>query len=202
MDIESSIKNNIDNVRGIFQVGANTGQEMPLFLKYTANIILVEPIASLVNMLKANYPKITIIPYALGSKTETKKIYQSTNNFESSSLLKPLKHCTLYPSVKFDDGIEIQVKTFSDVKQEFNIDISTFNVLVTDTQGYDLEVIKGFDNDIVNFELIILEYINSELYEGNSNLEEIKKYLTNYKFSLLYTFDETQGAGNAVFKRQ
>jgi hypothetical protein len=80
--------------------------------------------------------------------------------------------------------------------------MNNFNILVSDAQGYDLEAIKGFGPYIANFELIIAEYINSNLYENEASLDDMINYLTPLNFELIDTFDENLGAGNAVFKKR
>lgn len=187
------------NIKGIVQVGANTGQEIPIFTKFTKNILLFEPIPEHVKSIKQNYPECIIFPYALGSANTEMFFYESTNNGESSSLLVPAQHTHYYPDVKFLPPTKINVKTGKTIIEKFNLKINEYNVLVTDTQGYDLEVIKGFEEYLNNFELIILEYINIRLYENCSSLLEIELFLSSKNFKLFNIFDEVLGAGNAAF---
>jgi hypothetical protein len=114
-------------------------------------------------------------------------------------VLKPLNHITYYPDIKFDNLTKIPIRTFESLIDEYKIDINNFNILISDTQGYDLEAIKGFKHYIKNIELIIAEYINSDLYENNASLKDMIDYLSPLGFKLLNTFDENLGAGNAVF---
>lgn len=142
----------LKKINGIIQVGANSGQEISIFEKYTNNIILFEPNNSLYEYLKINYNNYLIYNYALGNSDE-----------------------------------------------ELKLNIDDFNVLTSDTQGYELQVLKGFGNLINNIELIICEYIDSNLYENDSKLEDIKNYLIKYNFYLYDIFDVNNGAGNLVF---
>jgi len=190
--------NNIE-INGIIQVGANSGQEVPFFEEYTNNIILIEPIKNLANFLKNTYPNYLIINCALGSSNSEMEFHLASNNGESSSLLKPINHINYYPDIKFEDRISIKVNRFDFLVNEMNIDIKTYNVLVTDTQGYDLEVIKGFGDYITNFNLIIAEYINSNLYENDNCLEDISNYLNSCGFNFIEKYGENLGSGNAVF---
>lgn len=182
------------NVKGIIQVGACNGQEIPLIENFTKNIMLIEPHPHLANFLKSRYPKYKVIETALGNENTERDFYTASNG-ESSSLLKPFEHIKFHPTITFNDIIKVKVQRFKDMK----IDISNFNVLLTDTQGTDLDVLKGFGDLINNMDLIISEYINSELYYGNQGLKLFIEYLKD--FELIETFDENNGAGNAVFKR-
>jgi FkbM family methyltransferase len=193
--------NNIQNIKGIIQIGANSGQEVGLFKKFTNNIILIEPIFQLANYLNQTHPDCLVIPCGLGSTNSMMDLYLASNGGESSSVLKPLNHPVYYPDIIFDQSIKIPVRTFESLVDEFNINMNSFNILVSDAQGYDLEAIKGFGSYITNFELIIAEYINSNLYENEASLKDMINYFTPLNFELIDTFDENLGAGNAVFKK-
>jgi FkbM family methyltransferase len=194
--------NQIPNIKGIIQVGANSGQEVGLFKKFTNNIILIEPIPQLANYLNQIHPDCLVIPHGLGSTNTQMDLYLASNRGESSSVLKPINHITYYPDIEFNDSVKIHIKTFESLIEEYNIDMNNYNILISDTQGYDLEVIKGFGNYIKIFELIIAEYINSDLYENDASLEDITNYLSPMGFELTNTYDENLGAGNAVFKKR
>jgi len=182
------------NIKGIIQVGANTGQEVSMFEQYTKNIMLIEPHPRIVDLLKTKYPKYTIIETALGNEDLERDFYVASNG-ESSSVLKPKQHLTIYPTITFNEIRKVQVRKFKSLE----IDISGYNVVITDTQGCDLDVLKGFGELLNGIDLIISEYIDTELYENNQGLNLFIEYLTNFK--LIETFDVNSGAGNAVFKR-
>jgi FkbM family methyltransferase len=198
------IQNNVSNVKGIIQVGANSGQEVHMFKELTNNIILIEPIPDLANHLLKTYTdtNCTVIQCGLGSENRTMVLNLASNNGESSSVLKPLMHPVHYPGIIFNGSIDIDVYRFDHLIDVNKIEISKYNVLVTDTQGFDLEAIKGFGSYISDIELIIAEYINSNLYEHESTLDDLTNYLQPLGFVLLHTFDENLGAGNAIFKKQ
>lgn len=189
----------VQDIKGIIQIGANSGQEVPLFETLTQNIILCEPIETLHQHLRLSYPKYLVVPYALGNLDAEMEFYPATNGGESSSLLKPTKHIEYYPSIGFENPITVPVRKFTTLSQEFKIDIQKYNVIVSDAQGYDLEALKGFGEYINHFKMIIVEYINSDLYENNSTLPMLIEYLSTFGYRLLSTFDENIGAGNAVF---
>lgn len=194
--------NQISTIRGIIQAGANTGQEVSLFENYTNNIILIEPIPQLAHHLSQSYPNYLVVPCALGSINAKMDLHLASNSGESSSLLKPLNHTVYYPDITFGQSIEVPVRTFNSLIDDYKIDIDLFNVLVSDTQGYDLEAIKGFGSHIQKIDLVVAEYINSNLYENDASLEDMVSYLIPLGFELVNTFSENLGAGNAVFKRK
>jgi len=179
--------NQISTIKGIIQVGANLGQEIGLFKNYTNNIILIEPIPQLAHYLSQSHPDYLVIPCALGSVNTKMDLHLASNNGESSSLLKPLNHTVYYPDITFGQSIEVPVRTFSSLIDDYKID---------------LEAIKGFGSYIQKIDLIIAEYINSNLYENDASLEDMSNYLIPLGFELVNTFSENLGAGNAVFKRK
>jgi FkbM family methyltransferase len=147
------------------------------------------------------YPNCTVIKCALGQTDCEMDFHLASNNGESSSLLKPLKHIEYYPHITFNKTISVPVRRFETIVKDYEINISNFNVIISDTQGYDLECLKGFGESITNFDLIISEYINSNLYENDSNLQSFIDYLTPLGFEFIKTFSENIGAGNVVFKK-
>jgi hypothetical protein len=104
--------NQIPNVRGIIQVGANSGQEVEFFKKFTNNIILIEPIPQLANCLNQTHPDCLVIPCGLGSTNVQMYLYLASNGGESSSVLKPISHTIYYPDITFDESIKIEIRTF------------------------------------------------------------------------------------------
>lgn len=189
----------VKKIKGIIQVGANNGQEVDLFLRFSKKLILFEPIPKLATELRRKYSGFQVFAMALGSSDGEMSLFLASNNGESSSLLPPTGHKILYPGITFKEQIQVPVRKFATLVKKQEIQVSDFNVLVADTQGYDLEVLKGFESHILNMDLIVLEYINSNLYENDSDLIAIQEYLQSFNFNLVETFDENNGAGNAVF---
>jgi FkbM family methyltransferase len=183
-------------IKGIIQAGANIGQECEIFKRYTKNIVCFEPLPSIYNTLKMNHSDIESYNLALGDKKEKVKMFVASNNGESSSILKPLNHLKFY-DITFNQEVDVEVVRFDEFMS--NIKIKDFNILVSDTQGYELKVLKGFGDTLNNIDSIVIEYINSNLYENDSNLTDITDYVKKYNFNLIQTFDEYQGAGVALY---
>lgn len=183
------------NINGIIQVGANLGQELDIIRKYTTNIICFEPVPNIFEILSKNNTDIICYNYGLGDFNEIKSMYISSNNSESSSFLKPLNHNNYYNNVHFTNNIDLEIKRFDSL----NIELDKYNVLISDTQGYETKVLKGFGKLLDKFDLIFVEYINSELYENYSNLEELSKYLYKFNFVIDSFMEVGAGWGNACY---
>jgi FkbM family methyltransferase len=192
--IFSKIKDFI-TIKGVIQVGANVGQECDVFKSNTKNIICFEPIPNVYEVLKTNNSDIITHQIALGDKNEVCKMYVASNNGESSSILKPLNHLKHYSTIKFDNEINIEVKRFDSL----DVDMSNYNILVSDTQGYEIKVLAGFGANLNHIDSVVIEYINSDLYENDSTLSDITKFLTPFGFVLIETFDENIGSGVALY---
>lgn len=188
-------------VRGIIQAGANTGQEIKFFRKYTTKIILFEPIpVHALNLSRMN-SDLMVYNYALGNDDKEGILHIASNQGESSSLLKPVDHIFHYKNITFTKEVLVKIRKFSTIAKEESIDITKYNVLMTDCQGYDLEVIKGFDEHIEWIDLVVCEFINTNLYEGNAGLKDITEYLESRGLIFAGQTPEHFGAGNAFFKR-
>jgi FkbM family methyltransferase len=182
------------NIKGIIQVGSNTGQECSLFRDYTKNIICFEPIPHIFETLKNNNPDVICFNLGLGDVNEIKTMNISSNNGESSSFLKPLNHLQYY-NVDFNETMNLEIKRFDSLE----IDITNHNIIISDTQGYEINVLKGFGDKLKNIDGVIIEYINSKLYEGDSSLDDISNYLKNYNFILEDKNEGGVGWGNALY---
>ena len=191
------ISSSID-VRGVIQVGSNIGQEISLFRKYTNNIICFEPIPEIYSILKSRNPDLNCYNIGLGEKSETKEMFISSNNGESSSFLKPLNHTKSFSHINFNQKKILEIKRFD----ELGIDISNFNVLVSDTQGFEIQVMKGFGNLLMELDFIYVEYIENELYENDSNLKSITDYVQSFGFETEMIIPEIKGVfGNVLYKK-
>lgn len=181
-------------IKGIIQVGSNTGQECSHFRHYTANIICFEPIPSVFNVLQSSNPDLTCYNIALGDVNETKNMNISSNGGESSSFLEPLHHLNEFKSISFNSQLNLEIKRFDSL----DIDMNNFNILVSDTQGYEINVLKGFGKKLKDVDVIYVEYCN-ELYVGDSSLNAISEYLEEYEFELIGAYPESDFWGNALY---
>jgi FkbM family methyltransferase len=161
----------------IFDVGCRSDTE---FINFSGEVHYFDPVESFVEELK-------------NQKNINKKSY--FNNFGLGSENKELYYYPRYQS--FYD--RINSCTFSDdsnkillhIKKgkEYVIDnnIQNIDFLKIDTEGYELEVLQGFDDFLENIKIIQFEYGGTFL-DNNTKLIDVKNYLENkgfYKFSYL-----------------
>lgn len=166
------------SVSGIVHVGAHYGEEIPHYLSRGINkIVCFEPLIENLNVLiKHKSDKVKIFPYALGDKEETATMYRSSNELQSSSVLKPKKHLELYQNIHFLSTSEIEIKKLSSFKKY----ISGCNFLNMDVQGYEFQVLVGAEECLEQFDYVYAEVNRDETYEGNVLVDKIDEYLQEY----------------------
>ena len=84
----------------------------------------------------------------------------------------------------------VEKKVFVDkainIIKKFKID--KIDLLKIDTEGYELNVIKGFGENIDTVKVIIFEHHFDIMIKKNYSYSDINKYLVNKGFHLVYKF--------------
>ena len=162
-------------------IGANEGQELPDMIKYFPNstIHCFEPQKKTFEKLKNNFKgekNIIFYNFALGNENKTIDIYTNINNNNmSSSILEPKDHLYFHKEVIFDGLEEIELKKFNTLR------IDNVDYLNIDVQGFELEVLKGFDN-LDEIKYIKTEVNRKELYKNCVLINELDKFLKKFNF--------------------
>jgi FkbM family methyltransferase len=201
------LKNNLDaRLDVLLDVGAHKGETISNFLKNfkIKNIYSFEASKDTYQILKKNVDKvkdvyketnIEIFNFGIGSSVESKIFYElpdsnsSTFNLidqKSSYFKRKNKILSLFFKKKFNikENYVSQIKLSQFIK---NKELIKIDILKIDTEGYELEVIKGLEEKIK-----IVNFIYFEHHYDNM----IKK---NYKFSEIHEFLSLKGF-NRVFK--
>lgn len=190
----------LKTISGIIHVGANVGQEIPIYKKYTDNIVLIEPLHHHCVSIQHQYPECLVINCAVGLIEGFMDFYVSSNYGQSSSLYKPKTHLTHYPEITFDTTIKVPVKKMETLLNEYHQKMHECNVLIVDTQGSDLDVVKSYGAHISSFDMVCLEYINCDYYHNQGNdRKSIHDYLTPLNFKLKYQIGDDDLAGDVIY---
>lgn len=173
----------------VFDVGANFGTTIDAFRKSLARptIHAFEPAPQTFRELQrthGNTQGVHLNIFALGSKTSTQTLIENTLP-EMSSFLEP--SATSWGKIK--QRTKVTIRTIDEYCAEHGI--AEIDILKSDAQGYDLEVIKGSKKMLSRdgIHLIYLEIILSEMYKNLPRLDQIFGFLFDYGFSLV-TFYE------------
>lgn len=186
------------NITGIIHIGAHYGEEVYDYIDNGINdIILFEPLSDNFNVLEQNVRGLNanIVGHqvALGSSSGTATMYVSSNEKQSSSILKPKVHLTHHPNVSFPSREEVEVKTLDEF-ETFN-----FNFINMDVQGYELEVLKGGSETLKHIDYVYCEVNRDEVYENNAFIEQIDEYLQNYNLIRVETDWAGEIWGDALY---
>lgn len=177
-----------NNVDLIVDVGANIGQFASNIISYNDQIEIwsFEPSSIAYRQLLKNsrsYPNWKIQDQmALGAHNENIKINISDNIVSSSILKIEKKHIDNAPSSVIKTTENIQMKTLD----SFELYGSNRNIfLKIDTQGYELEVLKGAIKTFSNISLIKLELSTYCLYKDQPLCDELISFLYKKNFNII-----------------
>lgn len=168
------------NIKGVSHFGAHIGQEVDSYLQNNiSNIHLFEPQTQIFNQLVSNHKTkkgLTFYNFGLGSKNMNVKIYLDSAESQSSSILKPKSHLNLHPNIKFQGTEDIEIKIYDNLK------IQNINFLNIDVQGYELEALIGCKDSLTSIDYIYTEINSQEVYEDCPLVQDLDKFLADFKF--------------------
>jgi FkbM family methyltransferase len=169
----------------VFDVGANVGQSISRFRRQFADPVIhafepnPEAFAEL-SRTTGDLPKLSLNNYGLGSTDEIRELVENTHS-DMSSFLEPGPEC--WGEVKARRPTRIStLDQYGKLKAIERIDI-----LKTDTQGFDLEVLKGAKQLLAGnrIHLVYLELNFFKLYENLPRFDAIYGFLADNGFSLV-----------------
>ena len=170
-----------DKINVIFDVGCRQDSE---FINFNGEVHYFDPINNFIEDLK-------------NQKNINKKSY--FNNFglgnENNEIYYYPRYQSFYDRTKscgISDDLNKKLLIIKKGKDYvINKNIETIDFLKIDTEGYELNVLRGFDNFLENIKIIQFEYGGTFL-DNNTKLIDVIKYLQNknfYKFAYLNNND-------------
>jgi len=174
--------NKLNKINSLIYVGGHIGQEVNFYKSLNLQkVIYFEPVKEFSDEIKKkvnNLPNFVVHNCALGNQNQSKLINIAdkgvNDNSGSTSLLEPRRS-----EITFSEKQTIKVKKYSSF-QYTNIDLA-----VLDTQGYELEVLKGFEDKITTFKFLIIEFSNFKGYINQPVYKELNKFLNNNNFFMI-----------------
>lgn len=103
---------------------------------------------------------------------------------QASSIFPVGLHKSIWPKIHYSESLEFQTTTLDSLICERVIEESNRNMLVLDTQGSELEILKGSIQNLHNFDFIVAEAADFELYEGGCSESELVLFLEEQGFSV------------------
>jgi 2-O-methyltransferase len=181
----------------ILEIGANVGQSTREFLKEMPNARIYcfepEPRAVLEFKQAIASENVQLFECAVGNKNGSVTFYQSSgegvhkNWNQSGSIRKPKAHLQRWPSVTFEDQIDIKIVRLDDWAKTHGI--SDVDFIWADVQGAEGDVIQGGLEVLQKTRFFYTEYSNEEYYEGQITLKELHASLGNFSIVKLFPMD-------------
>jgi FkbM family methyltransferase len=187
------------NVKVVIDVGANKGQFHDLLrqdIGFRGQILSFEPVSRYYDLLMTQSSKDSawkIFNFALGSERGEAEI-NVTQSPGLNSFLAPRNDVVDgYWQEGSILGVEmVQIKTLDEVLAVVGLDCSTTNVyLKLDTQGFDLEVLKGAKESLPKICGLQTEASIRPIYEGMPTYIEVVNFLTQAGFDISGMFPVT-----------
>ena len=179
-------------IDGVIDVGANTGQFRDFLRKevrYPGDIVSFEPIPDLVTRLREiarDDPKWVVKGCALGASAGRAEFNVMASTV-FSSFLNPTHDVVEQFRTQNDvrEKMLVDVRTLDDVIPEFRKERGTNNIfLKLDTQGFDLEVLRGGVKTLGSLRALQFEASVQRIYEGMPRYDEVIRYLEDRGFAI------------------
>ena len=171
----------------ILDVGANRGQyasELRKKYGYTKRIVSFEPMKKAFELLQQEMgsdPAWSGRNWALGAESGEQSI-NIAGNSASSSLLDMLPaHSEAAPSSVYVDSETTQVRSLDEVFSEF-VEPGKVTLLKVDTQGYEMEVLKGASSSLSKVTALQIELSLTPLYDGAPLFENVVAHVRGQGF--------------------
>jgi FkbM family methyltransferase len=164
-------------IRGVVHVGANDGFEIQFYLALGAELVVAfEPLISASSKLFENYGsdvRVELFNCALGDHEYWQELTIAPGDGQGSTFLPEVTQ-----SFKAAGTQSTLVRRFDSM----GIDIAPCNTLVVDTQGMELQVLKGFGEQLAHFDFLNIECSRVPLYVGGAPAQEVIDYLAEQGF--------------------
>ena len=201
LNLNSLVKQYNVQITGVIHVGGHIGEEMQAYKNSNIeNLIVFEPQKHCFDQLcdEANRVGLTnakFVNKALGNKVGRVEMTSDPTGL-CGSILNPKLHLELSPDVIFSVKEEVDLSTLDD---EIEGD-HPFNFLNMDTQGYELEVLKGGKRTLEKIQYIYTEVNQAEVYENNAMIDELDEFLETYEMERVATgWHGSQTWGDAFY---
>lgn len=188
-------------MKGVICIGAHYGEEVEGWLSLgITDFILFEPVYKsfqrLEKIMSSKTGNFKLINSALGNTKGHKEMFtESVHQGKSSSILEPHLHLEQYPDIEFDSRELVRMERLDDI----DYDRAKYDIMHIDTQGYELEVLKGAEKSLKHIHLITCEVYRKELYRGCPMIEEVSAWLGERGFVLEDVFWKGLSWGDAKY---
>ena len=192
--LKKKFKNNLGSA---IDVGAHHGETIKFLINnfrfkciyaFEPNFESFQKLKKNVNFFQGNR-NIFLVNKGVGIRNEKKYLIESTDSASStyctfkknSTYLKKKKFFLNYKKIKRQETQILSLATFLEENKIKNI-----NYLKIDTEGYELNVIKGLNEYVKTIRLIHFEHHYDDMYNKNYTFHDIHCYLLKNNFRKIY----------------
>jgi FkbM family methyltransferase len=190
-------------IDGLIHVGAHLVQERNYYQENRFEpICWIEAIPEIAvaaaNLLKGYQNQQLINATLWSSPGKNLDLHVTNGEGGSSSLYSLYLHQSSHPDVKVNTKITLSTQ----ILDNLGLGNGRFNTLVLDTQGSELEILRGGEKTLSQIDQIICELSIRELYKGAPKHKKVIAYLESIGFILVAAdVNRTVGWGDGLFIR-
>ena len=192
-------------INGILHIGAHNCEELEAYNKYgvkNSQIIWVEANPKLVEK-NLRVDKSRIIKNFICCDTDQGKTKLNiANNGQSSSILELGTHAKSYPSIRYNDFVEVNNSRIDTMYNKDKIPKNFANFVNIDIQGAELLALKGMGDLLNYFDYVYLEVNKDYVYKNCALVHEIDEYLSKYNYVRVETSWTNAQWGDALYIRK
>ena len=190
----------------IIHIGANEGQERFQYQSSGASrCIYVEPISQVYEILEKNiagFEGHRAIKAVCSDRTGERISFNIANNGGlSSSILDLGNHAQIYPHIVYSEQEQMTTLTLDDLLTQMAIPRKS-NLIVIDTQGAELKVLRGATETAKSCDAFFVEVSETPLYEGGCTFAEVTEFMKEMGFHLRWAYLHPTGDGDAFYRRR
>lgn len=184
-------------ITGVVHVGANSGYEIQFYFGLGAHKVMAfEPLNECLVTLHEDWDKdgrVRIYPCGLSDERIDMALNVSKGDGQGSTFLEEISG-----PYEWIDNRPMQVFRFDRLTDVVagEVDLSDYNTLVVDTQGMELNVLRGFGELLKGFSFLNIECSRKSLYVGGVDADAVIKYLDEMGF---YQNSPTQDHDDIMF---
>jgi FkbM family methyltransferase len=167
----------------VIDVGANEGQFLTAAqaLFPQARLVAFEPNPAMAARLRDRFAGLEVHPCACGAEPGTAMLNLTQFAPSASLLASTPRNLSLFPGTEVREQIAVPVEQLDSFPTLRN----ARTLLKLDTQGAELEVLKGASETLRHVEVLVCEVALQPLYQGQAELEQIVGFLRDHRFRLV-----------------
>jgi len=147
-----------------FDVGANVGNRVAIFLDLGARVVAIEPQSKCVRILTEKFNnKINIVQKGVGAEEEIKQFYIASNSTLSTFDAKWIEEVkeNRFEGNSWNEIQTVPVTTLDKIIDKYGIP----NFIKIDVEGFELEVLKGLNTPVkyISIEYAMPERLNNTI---------------------------------------